>query len=797
MEMASLSFSPSPATPFGAAAPAGSATPPFGAAPAVAPPAGDDLDGLLRYGIDAAKAGRWEEAREALMGVVERDERNIDAWYWLSTVVEDPADIEVALENTLQLDPTHQAAQDALRRLRADATRRLPAGLAPPGMRGPAPGAVPAPLTPAGAEGPHGAPLAGPAAVPAVPVGSSDAEFKHLIGQVLGKRFRIIGVLGGDRSSMLVATDIRNGTYLLIKPNLGDPTASARNQITRGFEFEGETYAVTNLSLAGISLIQFIGAVGSLPPPQAVDYGLRMIKEARRSNRSLLERRSWHPAQITINRDGALDIAAPVEPDPAGVPGASMLSPPEHRQGGPLTERSDIYLIGALILYLITANGPPDRVPAPEPDPAPPADGKGPAPLPVATFPHAPDLAPHLAGVLATALQPAPAARYPTLAALEEALTRVYAEMNQVAATRQTTITRPIVVTGLVVFLLIFSGFFLAAATLGQHENPNLALTPPALNITLDPMTPGLGTPAVIGIPDTPGYTPAPTPTSTIFAENGREHIDHLVVNQVDARRAPQIAVYFSVVSTDNRPVGGLTKDDFSVTYDGGPVTDFGLSNLATTNETMYTFLTMDVSGSMNGIPLNEAKVATKQFVDLFSPGDQMGVISFNDHPKLLQDLTVSKGPVLRQIDGLEAFGNTALYDALNLALTTAAKSGGRTAIVLLSDGKDTASTQFTRDDVIQLSRLHSIPIHIIGLNDAPDYDGPTLQDIASHTGGEILESTDPLELVDLYKRLAYQIRGQYRMIFTGSSTKGSHEINISTQPGDKAFSYTKAYMVR
>ena len=72
------------------------------------------LQTLLREGIDAARAGQKERARELLQEVVETDETNLQAWLWLSSVADEWADKRVCLENVLTLDPNHQAAKAGL-----------------------------------------------------------------------------------------------------------------------------------------------------------------------------------------------------------------------------------------------------------------------------------------------------------------------------------------------------------------------------------------------------------------------------------------------------------------------------------------------------------------------------------------------------------------------------------------------------------------------------------------------------------------------------------------------------------
>jgi len=76
-------------------------------------------DTPLKEGIAAARAGRAAQARAYLLPVVQADERNVQAWYWLSRVVESPDEREICLENVLALDPGHSAVQSELAALRA------------------------------------------------------------------------------------------------------------------------------------------------------------------------------------------------------------------------------------------------------------------------------------------------------------------------------------------------------------------------------------------------------------------------------------------------------------------------------------------------------------------------------------------------------------------------------------------------------------------------------------------------------------------------------------------------------
>jgi tetratricopeptide (TPR) repeat protein len=81
------------------------------------------LDALLQEGIAAVRAGHSARGRACLLRVVAADERNVQAWYWLSRVADSPEEREICLENVLALDPAHTAVQAELAELRRKLAR--------------------------------------------------------------------------------------------------------------------------------------------------------------------------------------------------------------------------------------------------------------------------------------------------------------------------------------------------------------------------------------------------------------------------------------------------------------------------------------------------------------------------------------------------------------------------------------------------------------------------------------------------------------------------------------------------
>ncbi len=79
---------------------------------------------LLSAGIEAAKFGEQDRARDLLLQVVEQDEENLLAWLWLSGLMDSLDDREICLENVLALDPDNEYARrglDWIRRQREEA----------------------------------------------------------------------------------------------------------------------------------------------------------------------------------------------------------------------------------------------------------------------------------------------------------------------------------------------------------------------------------------------------------------------------------------------------------------------------------------------------------------------------------------------------------------------------------------------------------------------------------------------------------------------------------------------------
>lgn len=174
-------------------------------------------------------------------------------------------------------------------------------------------------------------------------------------------------------------------------------------------------------------------------------------------------------------------------------------------------------------------------------------------------------------------------------------------------------------------------------------------------------------------------------------------------------------------------------------------------------------YLVADVSGSMEGTKLQEAQAALKSFIEQVQGDDErVGLIVFETRPHEVVPLTqigTGRADLEAAVDQLEASGNTALLDAVMLALRKlrALNDSERiNAIVVMTDGMEnssTASLQALADALNQASGS-DLPIIVFCIAYGNDADMEVL-DTLSTAGGGFTRSGDPETIRDLYKTLS------------------------------------------
>lgn len=104
--------------------------------------------------------------------------------------------------------------------------------------------------------------------------------------------------------------------------------------------------------------------------------------------------------------------------------------------------------------------------------------------------------------------------------------------------------------------------------------------------------------------------------------------------------------------------------------------------------------LVMDVSGSMGGVRINQARDAAKYIIRNLNAGDRFNIVTFSDvissfHPTLRDYSVVARDEALTFIDGVRASGSTDLEGGLARAIPQfdASDPADANIVILLSDG--------------------------------------------------------------------------------------------------------------
>lgn len=240
-----------------------------------------------------------------------------------------------------------------------------------------------------------------------------------------------------------------------------------------------------------------------------------------------------------------------------------------------------------------------------------------------------------------------------------------------------------------------------------------------------------------------------------------------LSIATAEALNAPDVRMLFRAEDINGNPVWGLDASDFLVLEEGDPAEIVSFRPL-NTPEVIRIALLLDISGSMEGEPLNQAKAAIVHFLQ-HSEKD-VAFVPFHHVAYDLSDTLTSTSQILSLLPQIQAGGGTAVYDAVmvgNQALTSL-NSGAHQpaadveAIVALTDGQD-GDSYWGMQDVVNALRQSQTPVYTIGLGGA---DSLVLRDLASMTGGQAHFTSDPAELQRIYEDIESDLSSFYELTY-------------------------------
>ena len=231
------------------------------------------------------------------------------------------------------------------------------------------------------------------------------------------------------------------------------------------------------------------------------------------------------------------------------------------------------------------------------------------------------------------------------------------------------------------------------------------------------------------------------------------------------------VEVYASVTDARGEPMIGLDRADFEIREDGVPQT---LTAFTAGDVPLSAALAVDASFSMAGTRLELAQSAARVFLGELRPADEAMVIVIGSEVQAVAPLSRERGAQLDAVSRIEAFGSTALHDAIIRAIDAVQPAKGRRALVLLSDGDDKYSTA-SAGMALDRARQSDVMIYPIALGRRR----PALfAELATLTGGRSSHARDARGLPEMLRSVARDLRHQYLLGYTPSRPieKGSRE---------------------
>ena len=287
-------------------------------------------------------------------------------------------------------------------------------------------------------------------------------------------------------------------------------------------------------------------------------------------------------------------------------------------------------------------------------------------------------------------------------------------------------------------------------------------------------------TPAATQTP-TPTPTLTPTPPPATYADEEVERVETDLTN-----------VLLTAVDKNRRFVTALTREDVRVLEDGVPQQI--LSFERETDAPLSLALLVDASASQERVMKDEQAAARDFVASVLRPAqDTAAVLSFTGILRLEQPLTSDTNQLNAAIDRLRVeyvFNSpeceddqtpaeirirclTAVWDSVGLTVEKVlARTPERTrrAVILLSDGDDTASRLRLYQAVEQAVRGNTV-VYSVGIRDRDFPVGEMRRDylrrVAEETGGRAFFPRTRADLAAAFAQIEQELRSQYLISYT------------------------------
>lgn len=200
------------------------------------------------------------------------------------------------------------------------------------------------------------------------------------------------------------------------------------------------------------------------------------------------------------------------------------------------------------------------------------------------------------------------------------------------------------------------------------------------------------------------------------------------------------------------------------VTMGGKPAT---VTVQPAAQQSRSTMLVIDTSGSMGATGMGTVRSAVRQFLSDVPKDVKVGVVSFASTAGVDVAPTTDHAKVSREVAGLRSKGETALYEAIQVAVAGLGTKGER-SIILLSDGGDTvaeieggkAEEASERKAALTALKRAKVRAEVVAFK-SPESNGAVLEQFADAGGGSVAQAGDRQAVNNAFSAAARALESQ------------------------------------
>jgi Ca-activated chloride channel family protein len=222
--------------------------------------------------------------------------------------------------------------------------------------------------------------------------------------------------------------------------------------------------------------------------------------------------------------------------------------------------------------------------------------------------------------------------------------------------------------------------------------------------------------------------------------------------------------------------VTDLTVKDFELLDGGHPTPLIGVWSEPSPASVA---LLLDASGSM-ATKLDRARETSRNLIAGLQPNvDEAALFSFDTELKELRGFSTDLSSADLAWSATKAYGATSLWDAIAETSKRIASRQRRRALVVITDGVDSASL-LKPAEVSTIASGVDVPVYVVVIGYATSR-GP-LADLAAWTGGDLVIVEDAATSANAARQILAELQHQYTVAFEPGTVPGWHELVLRTK---------------